>query len=268
MRVALIQFNASAQKADNLEKAKGFVEEALNKGASFVLLPEIFYWRGNTRDTNALSEIAEPIPGPTTAIMSALAVKHRSFILIGSIFERGQSKTKFYNTSILINDKGSIIAKYRKIHLFDARIGDKILKESDCFVAGKDPVQTTINEFKMGLSICYDLRFPSLYATYGLKGAHILTVPSCFTKKTGQAHWESLLRARAIENLAYVLAPNQVGADYRGIEAYGNSMIISPWGEVLARASESGEEIIYGDIDQKVIDEARRILPGIIPAKG
>ena len=149
MRVALIQLNASANKAENLKKAEGFVEEALNNGASFVLLPEVFYWRGNTRDKAALAQAAEPIPGPVTKAMAALAQKHQAFILIGSMLERAAGRTKVYNTSVLINDKGRITAKYRKIHLFDARIGDKILKESDCFMAGKIPVRAAIKEFKV-----------------------------------------------------------------------------------------------------------------------
>ncbi len=116
----------------------------------------------------------------------------------------------------------------------------------------------------MGLSICYDLRFPELYQNYARKGVEILTVPSCFTKKTGEAHWETLLRARAIENLSYVLAPNQVGIDARGMRAYGHSMIISPWGEVIACGSGVGQEIIFGEIDFEEIRKARSILPGII----
>ncbi len=119
--------------------------------------------------------------------------------------------THAYNTSVFIDPHGKITAKYRKIHLFDARIGDKIVKEEDCLRAGRRPVTVKVGEFKVGLSICYDLRFPDLYQNYARRGVEILTVPSCFTRKTGEAHWETLLRARAIENLSYVLAPNQVG---------------------------------------------------------
>jgi nitrilase len=121
-----------------------------------------------------------------------------------------------------------------------------------------------IGEFRMGLSICYDLRFPGLYQNYARRGVAILAVPSCFTKKTGQAHWETLLRARAIENLSYVLAPNQVGIDAHGMQAYGHSMIISPWGEVIARGSGAGQEIILGEIGMAEVFKARQILPGII----
>ena len=121
-----------------------------------------------------------------------------------------------------------------------------------------------VEEFKVGLSICYDLRFPKLYQDYAALGANVLTVPSCFTKITGQAHWEILLRARAIENLCYVLAPNQVGRDARGIESYGHSMVVDPWGNVIAEGSVDKEEIIYADISMQHIIDARAKLPGII----
>ena len=159
---------------------------------------------------------------------------------------------------------GQITAKYRKIHLFDARLGDQIIKEKDNFIPGRRLMSARAGEFRVGLSICYDLRFPDLYQNYARKGVEILTVPSCFTKKTGEAHWETLLRARAIENLSYVLAPNQIGCDIRGMQAYGHSMIISPWGKVLARGSARGQEIIFGEVDMEEVRKARRILPGII----
>jgi predicted amidohydrolase len=171
-----------------------------------------------------------------------------------------------YNTSVFIGPRGEIASKYRKIHLFDARIGDKIVREADCFRAGHRPAAVNVGEFKAGLSICYDLRFPGLYQDYARKGAQLLTVPSCFTKRTGEAHWEALLRARAIENLSYVLAPNQIGTDARGMQAYGHSMIISPWGEIIARGSGTNEEIVLGEISMDEVLKARSILPGIVPS--
>ncbi len=263
MKVALIQFNAGADKADNIRRAIDFVRRAIDRGARFILLPEIYNFRGDTRNKAEIAKIAERIPGPSVLPFAALARRHKVHILIGSVFEKSAGTSKAYNTSILINAEGKPAAKYRKIHLFDARIGDKIICESDCFLAGKSPALTAAAGFKTGLSVCYDLRFPEGYRHYCRQGAHILTVPSCFTKKTGQAHWEILLRARAVENLAYVLAPNQVGADYRGVEAYGNSMIVSPWGEVIARGSSNKEEVIYGEITMAEIEKARAILPGI-----
>ena len=231
-------------------------QQALAKGARFVLLPEVFNGRG-------LLQAAETIPGPSTVSFVPLAKKYQASFVLGSIIEKATS-TRSYNTSVFIDSHGAITAKYRKIHLFDARIGDKIIKESECFQAGKASRTITVGEFKAGLSICYDLRFPGLYQEYASKGVEILTVPSCFTRKTGEAHWETLLRARAIENLAYVLAPNQIGIDKRGMQAHGHSMIISPWGEVLACGSADKQEIVYGEINKDVLNKARFVLPGII----
>ncbi len=275
MRVALLQFCAGQDKAANLSKALTLSQEALGKGAKFILLPEIFNFRGQARNKELLAKAAEKIPGPSTAAFIPLAKKHHVSFLLGSIIEKVVTGTTFfkrksclsllfYNTSVFIDSRGAIAAKYRKIHLFDARIGDKIIRETDCFRAGTRPVTVKIGEFRTGLSICYDLRFPGLYQNYTRKGVEILTVPSCFTKKTGEAHWETLLRARAIENLSYVLAPAQVGADARGIQAYGHSMIVSPWGEVIAQGSAEKEEIIFGDINIEEIRKARSILPGIV----
>ena len=267
MRIALIQFNAGADKNDNIRRAVTFVERALKAGANFVLLPELFHWRGDMRGPSLMAAVAERVPAESVHPFLALAAGHKAFILIGSVLERA-SNNKFYNTSVLINDQGSIGAKYRKIHLFDARIGDTIIKESDYFIPGSRGAMARARGFTAGLSICYDLRFPDLYRRYGRLGADVLTVPSCFTKKTGQAHWETLLRARAIENLSYVLAPNQVGAGARGVEAYGNSMIVSPWGQVQARGSGDREEIVYGEINKAEIIKARAILPEFSPDKG
>lgn len=270
MKVALLQFCAGADKAANLSKALTLSQEAIEKGAQFILLPEVFNFRGDTSNKELFLKAAERVPGPSTDAFSPLAKKYDVCFLLGSILEKAPN-AHVYNTSVFMGPHGKRIAKYRKIHLFDARIGDKTVVEADCFRAGTRPVTVTIpadrrgrGEFRMGLSICYDLRFPGLYQNYARKGVEILTVPSCFTKETGEAHWETLLRARAIENLSYVLAPNQVGSDARGMQAYGHSMIISPWGEVIARGSGAGQEIIFGDINMDEIRKARQILPGII----
>jgi len=192
-----------------------------------------------------------------------LAREYKAHILLGSIFERSAGQ-RVYNTSVLVDPAGRIRAKYRKINLFYACIDDKIYRESDRFLAGRHRVMAPVAGFKLGLSICYDLRFQGIYRHYAAAGANVLSAPSCFTKITGTAHWEILLRARAIESLAYVLAPNQVGKDLRGVEAYGNSMIVSPWGEIIARGSAEGQEIIFGRIDLEEVKKARRKLPGVL----
>ena len=263
IKVALLQLCARDDKAANLAQAIGMSQEAIAQKAQFILLPEVFNFRGDTRNKEVLAKATEKIPGPSCSAFILLAKKHKVSFLLGSILEKA-SRNLAYNSSVFIDPKGTITAKYRKIHLFDARIGDKIVREADCFQAGRLPVTAKVGKFKAGLSICYDLRFPDLYQNYARKGVDILTVPSCFTRKTGEAHWEALLRARAIENLSYVLAPNQVGMDIRGMQAHGHSMIISPWGEILACGSAETQEIVYGQIGLEEIKKARSILPGII----
>ena len=263
LKVALLQLCAGANKAANVAVAVSMSQEAIVGGARCVLLPEVFNFRGDTRPKGILAEASESIPGPTINAFLPLAKKHRVSFLLGSILEKTTSQ-HVYNTSVFIDSSGTIAAKYRKINLFDACIGDKIIRESDTFKAGRRPTTAVVGEFRMGLSICYDLRFPALYQQYARRGVEILAIPSCFTKKTGQDHWETLLRARAIETLSYVLAPNQIGIDARGMQAYGHSMIVAPWGEVIARGSHDAQEIIFGEVNIEEVRKARRVLPGII----
>ncbi len=263
MKVALIQFQATDNKNDNIRRAKESVKEAIAKKAKWVLLPEIFSFRGDLRDKEILQQVREHIPGKTTQEFLKLAQAHKADILLGSLLEEAPG-AKAYNTTVALNGSSGKIRKYRKIHLFEAVLGDKILNESVCFSKGNRLGTVYVGEFKVGLSVCYDLRFPGLYQKYAQMGATALTVPSCFTKQTGRAHWESLLKARAIENLCYVFAPNQVGKDTRGIEAYGHSMVVDPWGRVVACGLSNKEEIIYADVFLQEVKEARRRLPGII----
>jgi len=262
--VALIQFCAGEDKTANLAKAVRLSREAIQRGAEFILLPEVFNFRGDTRNGALLAQAVESIPGPSTNTFTALAKENSVSFLLGSILEKSATP-KAYNTSVFIDARGKITAKYRKIHLFDARIGDKMIKEADCFRPGRRLATAQVQGMRVGLSICYDLRFPGLYQDYSRRGVEALAVPSCFTKRTGEAHWEALLRARAIENLSYVLAPNQVGMDARGMQAYGHSMVVSPWGEIIARGSGAAEEVVLGDIDIEEVYKARQILPGIVP---
>ena len=270
MKIALIQFNAGADKADNIARAFDLVRRAVENKAQFVLLPEIYNFRGDVRDKALVAFVSEKIPGASVEPFMKLARAQGVFILAGSVFEKASpagpavgGAGKAYNTSVLIDARGRVAAKYRKIHLFDARLGDQMIHESDCFRPGRAGVKTRAGKFTVGLSVCYDLRFGDLYWGYGAAGVDIITVPSCFTRTTGQAHWEVLLRARAVENLCYVLAPNQVGTDARGIAAYGNSMAVGPWGNVIARGADDKEEIVYAQIKTEEIKKARAILPGI-----
>ncbi len=261
MRVALIQMSASSDKEANLNKAIRFIQKAATSGAQFVLLPEVFIFRGNLRKGNNFKDVPEKIPGTTTRALAALAKKYKVFILAGSIYERAPGQKKVYNTSVFLNPRGEIQAKYRKINLFNARLGQNNIKEADNFLSGKATLLTKLNSFRLGLSVCFDLRFPEVYREYFYKEADVLAVPSAFTKRTGQAHWEVLLRARAIENQCYVLAPNQVGKGHRGIETYGHSMVVDPWGKILVQGSSSKEEIVYAIINHQEVRRIRRIMP-------
>ena len=263
MKVALLQLQATEDKAANIAQAIAMSKDAISQKAKFILLPEVFNFRGDSRNKELFVRMGERIPGLSVKAFVPLAQTHGVAFLLGSILEKAIGQHA-YNTSVFIDPLGEIFLKYRKIHLFDAHIGDKVIRESDSFLAGRRQSIVKVGGFRAGLSICYDLRFPDLYQGYARKGVEVLTVPSCFTKKTGEAHWETLLRARAIENLSYVLAPNQVGTDSRGMQAYGHSMIVSPWGEIIAEGSADKKEIIMGDINIEEVKRARAILPGIV----
>lgn len=263
MKVAAIQLCANDDKIKNVLNALRLCEKAAVSGAKFIALPEVFHYRGRFLSSKEALAQAESLIGKSLEPFYQLAKRKKVFILAGSIIEKQRGGSKAFNTSVLINDKGEQKSVYRKINMFDARLDKNNFQEAKVFERGKKKVVVSLNEFHIGMSICYDLRFTNLYTELKKRGANVLCVPSAFTKITGMAHWEVLLRARAIENLSYVIAPNQYGKDGRGVDSFGNSMIIDPWGRVLARAGAVKEEIIYADISLKVISEARKKLPGI-----
>jgi predicted amidohydrolase len=262
MKVALVQFNSGPDKSENLRRASLFIRKAIDRKAQWILLPEVFNYRGDLTHPENFKAAAENLKGASIRELSQIAREAKVFILAGSIVEQATSKTKAYNTSVLIDPRGEPAATYRKIHLFGAKIGQTQLRESNVFVAGKKPVMGRVGKFRVGMSVCYDLRFPDLYQFYRRNGADVLTIPAAFTAFTGQAHWEVLLRARAIENQCYVLAPNQVGRDSRGLATHGHSMVISPWGQVLAKGSADKEEVVYAEISLNEIEKSQKILPG------
>lgn len=256
--VAAVQMDSGKNKNANLKKATGLVRKAIVNGARFILLPEVFNLRAAPTD---LFKNAESIPGYSTGFLMDIAARSKVWILAGSISEKVPGKNKAYNTSLLIDDRGRIKDVYRKIHLFDISLNGKKTLESKIYLRSTKPILTSVLGIKTGLAICYDLRFPELFRRYSAAGARILCIPSSFTLTTGEAHWEALLRARAIENQCFVIAPNQYGMGNNGIRAYGNSMIIDPWGKVLARASTSSEEIIYAELDFGKLSQIRKTLP-------
>ncbi len=209
--------------------------EAAEGGARLVVLPEYLQYRGGDDGFRAS---ARPIPGPYTDAFADVARRNDAWILAGSVAETSDDDARPYNTSTLIAPDGSIAARYRKIHLFDVAVDDgPVDTESARVSPGDEPVCADVDGVRIGLTVCYDLRFPELYRTLALAGAEVLAVPSNFTERTGRDHWEVLLRARAIENGAWVVAPGQVGGP-PGQPAFGRSMIIDPWGTVVAQASD------------------------------
>lgn len=262
MKVALVQINAGTDKQDNLQKVIRFISQAANKKAELILLPEVFLYRGPINRQN-YKDIVEPLAGPTLRLLKDLAKDLKVHLLAGSLYEEKKGTRKAYNTSVLLNPRGEQLAFYRKRNLFDVKLKNKSIQESKTFEAGKRSAMASVNKFTLGLSICFDLRFPALYSEYSQKGTNVLCVPSSFTHETGKAHWEPLLRARAIENLSYVLAPNQVGLDGHGVRSHGHSMIVDPWGQVIACASSHEEEIVYAKLDLALVKKLRRAMPVI-----
>jgi len=254
---AAIQLCAGSDKLVNLEKAEALVATAARQGARLVVLPEVFLWRGPRGEERGA---AEPIPGPSTARLGDLARQLAIHLVAGSILEHSGGD-KVFNTSVLFNPHGDVVACYRKLHLFDVDIPEHVsIRESDTRVAGDAVVCAPTEIGVIGMSICYDLRFPELYRQQTMRGAEIMTVPSAFTFPTGAAHWEVLLRARAIENQVYIVAADQVGHSPTGILNFGNSLIIDPWGKPLARAADR-EMVIFAEIDREYQARVRRELP-------
>ena len=261
LTVAAIQMKAHESKQQNLSRAEALLDIAIKKGARFIALPELFNFLGTPETTKAN---AESIPGPTTDMLCAKARSSHVYILGGSIAEKANEAGKVFNTSALINPSGNIIARYSKIHLFDVKIGTQVsLKESATFNPGNKMVTAETEYGVVGLSICYDLRFPELYRGLTLRGAKIIFVPAAFMATTGKDHWEPLLKARAIENQVYVIAPDVIGpVPGTNIVTYGRSLMVDPWGTVLAQAPDT-EGVITAELDLDYLQKVRTELPSL-----
>jgi predicted amidohydrolase len=262
---AAIQMNAGPDKPANLERAERLVRVGAARGANLVALPEVFNWRGKRNEQAAA---AETLDGQTLTLMSRLARELQIHIVAGSITEQAAAgESRCYNTSALLGPDGGRIAVYRKIHLFDIDLPGRVtVRESDAKLPGADVVTASTPLGVTGLTICYDLRFPELYRRLTFAGAQIIAVPSAFTFPTGEAHWEPLVRARAIENQAYVIAPAQFGPNIYGYSDYGNSMIVDPWGRVISRAADQ-EGVVVAPIDLEYQERVRRELPALKHAR-
>jgi predicted amidohydrolase len=267
LRVACVQMNTRDDVAANVGAATALVEAAAAAGARLVALPETWAYKGHREGIRAS---AEAVDGPSNAALAQLAGRLGIFVLAGSIYEPSPRPGRVFNTSALFGPHGDLLAAYRKIHLFDVTAGTKVYSESDDVTPGADLVTAEIDvgssdsaaTVTLGLTICYDLRFPELYRSLALRGAQILCVPSAFTAYTGAAHWEVLLRARAVENGCFVIAPGQVGEHLPGRACFGHSMIVDPWGAVLAEVQD-GIGFCIADLDLGRLAEVRAQIPSL-----
>jgi predicted amidohydrolase len=259
IRVALVQLDAGSDPEANVLAAARLADEAAANAARLVALPEYLQYRGPDDGYRAS---ARPIPGNFTDAFADVARRHGCWILVGSLAESSGDPARPYNTSSLIDPSGAIVAIYRKIHLFDVAVdAGPVDTESARVSAGDRLVVTDVEGVRLGLSICYDLRFPELYRELALAGAEVLTVPANFTERTGRDHWEVLLRARAIENGAYVIAPSQINGP-PGQPAFGRTMVVDPWGTVIAQAADR-VEIVTAELDTDRVAAVRRQIPAL-----
>jgi predicted amidohydrolase len=263
LTVALVQLAADQDVAANVDRAAALVRKAGESKPGLIALPEMFQYRGPVA---GFRESATQLPGPLTEPFSELARDLNSWILLGSLAERSTDPMRPFNTSVLLDPAGQIAAVYRKRHLFDVAIDDGPSdRESARITPGDSSLVAVLGglaeevDVRLGLSICFDLRFPELYRELAAAGAVVLAVPANFTEATGRDHWEVLLRARAIENGAFVIAPAQCGIG-AGVPTHGRSMIVDPWGIVVAQASD-GPGVVVADIDLERVVEVRRQLP-------
>jgi deaminated glutathione amidase len=263
MRVAAIQMTASPDRPANLARADQLVDEAVAANADVVVLPELFSLLG---DRAAMRAGSEALDGATGTWASERARRDSIWLLAGSIAERVEGSDRAFNTALLFDPSGSLVTTYRKIHLFDNDVAGAAFRESDTVAPGDLPVCAPISlggePLPVGLATCYDLRFPELFRVLALGGAEVVLLPSAFTAVTGAAHWEPLVRARAIENQVFVVAAGQWGRTGTGIECYGHSMIVDPWGVVLA-GQETGDGVVVADLDLDRVAEVRAQLPSL-----
>ena len=269
MRAALLQLRSGDDPAVNLAVTEALLREAASGGATFVATPECTNMVSFSRELQA-ERLRIEVEDPTLMRLSAVAAELGIWLLIGSLCLRGgpEPEARFVNRSLLVGPEGRVHARYDKIHMFDVELpGGESYRESAAYRPGTAAVLARAGAAEVGLTICYDLRFPHLYRDLAKAGARILTVPAAFTVPTGKAHWHVLLRARAIETGAFVLAPAQCGTHPasrgKARETYGHSLSVSPWGEVLADGGEAPETVVYADLDFGLVEKARARIPAL-----
>jgi deaminated glutathione amidase len=265
LSVAALQLNSQADVAANLESCRRLVGRAARRGAELVLLPENFAFFGPEAGKRSVAESLAD--GPVAQAVAEMAREFRVCVVAGGFPEQSSDPQRPHNTLLVVDADGSHRATYRKIHLFDVELGASgSYSESAATSAGSAPVVVDVAGFKLGLSICYDLRFPELYRALSEQGAEVLLVPAAFTLHTGKDHWHVLLRARAIEAQAFVVAAAQHGAHPGGRNTYGHSLVVDPWGTVIAEASD-GEGLVSATLERSRLEAVRRSLPSLTHRK-
>jgi predicted amidohydrolase len=260
VRVAAVQLNSTADFSANLASAERLTRAAAADGARLIVLPEKWTAMGTEEDLRAA---AQPLEGRAVQWARALARELQIDLVAGSIVEQVEDQEKLANTSVHVDPQGEVRAVYRKLHMFDVEVGGRTYRESDLEEPGDEIVcSQAADGTELGLSICYDLRFPELYRILAVRGARVIAVPAAFTLATTRDHWETLLRARAIENQAFVVAANQVGAHPGGHRSGGRSMIVDPWGLILAQAPD-GEAYALAELDLERQAQIRAQLPSL-----
>jgi deaminated glutathione amidase len=260
LRAAAVQLTATPDKARNLETADRLVRRAAADGARLVVLPEKWSLLGRGAD---LRDGAEPLDGPAVTWARDAARELGIDLVAGSVAERVDGEAKLRNTSLHIGPDGEVKATYRKVHMFDVEVDGTVYRESDHEAPGEEVVlSATAGGVELGLTVCYDVRFPELYRILAVRGARIITIPAAFTVPTTRDHWEVLVRARAIEDQVFVIASNQVGEHAEGLRSGGRSMIVDPWGLILAQAADS-ETVITADLDLDAQAAMRTRLPSL-----
>lgn len=290
VRAAVLQMTTTEDVAANSATALRLVDEAAARGARLLVLPEKFHYLGAG---GGVAGVKEPLDGPLLARLAQAAARHEVYLVAGSIWEAVPGDERTYNTTVLVGPDGSRLAAYRKLHMFDVDVGGRSYRESDTCLPGDEVVAVVVPSdwaaagpasgaavgavgdaatgetipggaarITLGLSVCYDLRFPELYRALADMGALIVTVPAAFTMTTGRDHWHVLVRARAIENQVYMVAANQSGCHAPGLESYGRSVIVDPWGVVLAQVPD-GEGVAVADLDMARLEHVRASLPAL-----
>lgn len=260
-KVAAIQMCSSHEVSDNLKTAGALIQEAAAHGARLIVLPEMFAVIGLASTDKV--DVQEPLgQGPIQTFLCEQAKRHRVWLVGGTIPLSSENPGKIRASSLLINDQGEVVAAYDKIHLFDVTLSPtETYQESASTQAGDHIVVAETPFGKIGMSVCYDIRFPELFRVMFIRGAEIFVIPSAFTVPTGQAHWELLARARAVENFCYVIGACQGGTHSNGRKTYGHSVMINPWGEVISRADGHTPGVIYADIDLAALQARRDAIP-------